>query len=149
MIECHDAMTVLKLNRRKLKELALMRIRDAEVLLKGKRYGGAYYLCGYAVECALKACIAKQTHRYDFPDKRTVKDSYVHNLTELIKLAGLEGKLDNEGREDIWFELSWAIVKDWSERSRYQKHNKKEAQALYEAVSDINHGVLKWISQNW
>ena len=30
----------------------------------------AYYLCGYAVDGRLKACIAKQTRRYDFPDKK-------------------------------------------------------------------------------
>ena len=149
LIECPDAMTVLKLNRSKLKELALMRLRDAEVLLKGKRYGGAYYLCGYAVECALKAGIAKKTNRYDFPDKDAVNDNYTHSLTKLIKVAGLQGKLDDECHKDKLFDQNWTIVKDWSEHSRYHKHNQQEVQALYEAVSDINHGVIQWISQNW
>jgi len=35
-------------------------------------FDGAYYLAGYAVECAIKACIAKGTRRYEFPDKRKV-----------------------------------------------------------------------------
>jgi hypothetical protein len=46
---------------------------------------GAYYLAGYAVECALKACIAKETKRYEFPDKKRVDSSYSHNLDLLVK----------------------------------------------------------------
>jgi len=44
-----------------------MRLKDAEVLLQKGRNEAAYYLAGYAVECALKACIAKQTKRHEFP----------------------------------------------------------------------------------
>ena len=68
------------MNRKELQTLAKIRIKEAEVLLNNnlnnKRYDGAYYLCGYGVECALKACIAKNTKRYEFPDKQTVLDSY-------------------------------------------------------------------------
>jgi HEPN domain-containing protein len=66
-----------------------MRIADARVLLRAGRHQGAYYLSGYAVECGLKACIAKQVRRYDFPDRKTVADSYTHNLDQLLKVAGL------------------------------------------------------------
>jgi hypothetical protein len=38
-------------------------LQDAEALLQGGRYDAAYYLAGYAVECAIKACIANQTRR--------------------------------------------------------------------------------------
>jgi HEPN domain-containing protein len=38
-----------------LKAISRARLRDAKVLLKGKRLDGAAYLCGYAVELALKA----------------------------------------------------------------------------------------------
>ena len=44
---------------------------------------GAYYLAGYAIECALKACIAKATRRYDFPDRKKVDASHTHDLREL------------------------------------------------------------------
>ena len=57
------------------------------MLLKAGHFSGAYYLAGYSVECALKACIAKQTARYDFPDKSKANDSFVHDLK---KLAGVE-----------------------------------------------------------
>jgi HEPN domain-containing protein len=55
--------------RKDLQALANARLRDAEILLKNRRFDGAYYLAGYAVECAIKACVAKKTQRYDFPDK--------------------------------------------------------------------------------
>ncbi len=47
------------MNRSDLQNLATIRLRDAEVLLDNGRYDGAYYLLGYVIECALKACIAK------------------------------------------------------------------------------------------
>ncbi len=59
-------------------------------MLKLGLFDGAYYLADYAVECALKACIAKGTQRGDFPDKKTVDSSYTHNLNDLIKVARLE-----------------------------------------------------------
>jgi hypothetical protein len=44
-------------DRSQLRQLAADRILDAEHLLSGGRFSGAYYLAGYSVECALKACI--------------------------------------------------------------------------------------------
>ncbi len=57
------------MNRSSLQNLANERIKDAEALLMAGRWSGAYYLAGYAVECALKACFAKKTREYDFPQK--------------------------------------------------------------------------------
>ncbi len=49
------------MNRSDFQRLTRLRLDEAKVLLANERYQGAYYLIGYAVECALKACIAKQT----------------------------------------------------------------------------------------
>jgi hypothetical protein len=57
------------MNRRDLQTLAKIRLKEAQALARLRLYDGAYYLAGYAVECALKACIARRTSRYDFPDK--------------------------------------------------------------------------------
>lgn len=66
------------MNRRTFQQLSATRLADARALLAARRYA-AYYLAGYAVECALKACIAKQTRRYDFPpDPRSVSRIYTH-----------------------------------------------------------------------
>jgi hypothetical protein len=48
------------MNRRDLQTLADLRVTDGEKLVDAGRFSAAYYLLGYAVECALKACIAKQ-----------------------------------------------------------------------------------------
>jgi hypothetical protein len=48
-------------NRAEFQKLADLRAREAGVLLAAKCYDGAYYLAGYAVECALKECIARKT----------------------------------------------------------------------------------------
>ena len=137
------------MNRDDLIELARIRLKEAQTLLKNRNYDGAYYLCGYVVECGLKACIAKQTKQYDFPDKNTVNQSYTHSLNTLVRIAGLERALDKEMKRDPKFGLNWAVVKDWSEESRYEKHAKKEARDLWTAIVNKKAGVLKWIEHNW
>lgn len=47
--------------RKDFQDLAMVRVREAEMLLAAGLFDGAYYLAGLAVECALKACIAKAT----------------------------------------------------------------------------------------
>lgn len=137
------------MNKDDFKDLAQIRLREANALLKNGRYEGAYYLCGYAIECGLKACIAKKTKRYDFPDKKTVIDSYKHDLSNLVGTAGLELKLDKEIEKNAKFEVNWGIVKDWSVVSRYEKHNEKEARDLFSAVSNKKDGVFQWIKKYW
>ena len=78
------------MNRRDLQNIALTRLKEVEVLLENRQYSGAYYLSGYVIECALKACIAKQTRKFDFPDKKTAIESYTHDLEKLVKVAKLD-----------------------------------------------------------
>ena len=92
------------MNRKDFQMIATKRHQEAKALLKTRNYSGAYYLCGYIVECALKACIAKQTRRYDFPDKKTAVDSYTHNMLQLVRLAYLEKDLDAQKKSDQVFE---------------------------------------------
>lgn len=136
------------MNRQDLKGISRLRLREAKVLLQSKCYDGAYYLLGYSIECGLKACIAKLTKRHDFPDKRTVNSSYTHNLSELLKVAGLERALASAAAQDPDIELNWTIVKDWSEDSRYRVVTPNEAKDLYQAVVG-RQGILKWLRQHW
>ena len=136
------------MNRRDLQNLALTRLKEVEVLLNHRQYSGAYYLSGYVIECALKACIAKQTKKFEFPDKKTVMDSYTHDLEKLVKVAKLDTQLKSL-LNDPDFSLRWSTVKDWSEDSRYQTHNRQEARDIYSAITDPNHGVLQWLQQHW
>ena len=137
------------LKRTQLIHLARIRIKEARVLFDNQCYDGAYYIGGYAVECGLKACIARLTQRHDFPDKKNVEASHVHDLVQLINVAKLKAALDAEKTTDGQFSLNWTVVKDWSERTRYQKNNKRAAQDLLDAIDEPVHGVLQWISRNW
>ena len=72
------------MNRTDFQRLADMRIDEAKILLDQGKWAGAYYLAGYAVECALKACIAKLTSAEDFPDKEFAAKCFTHNLDKLV-----------------------------------------------------------------
>ena len=112
-------------------------------------FDGAYYLGGYAVECALKACIAKETKRYEFPDKKRVDSSYTHSLRELVKVAGLEEERLDRANNDPDFQRHWEVVREWTEQSRYQKHLPESARILLLRASDRHHGVISWIKLHW
>lgn len=135
--------------RKDLQTLSRIRVREAKALLSAGLNDGAYYLAGYAVECALKACIAKETQRYEFPDKRKVDASYTHDLKELVRLAKLEDSLRQRTKADLWFSDNWNLVRGWSELSRYERYPQETAEKLFKAVTDRTHGVIAWIKLHW
>jgi hypothetical protein len=122
-----------------------MRLEEAGILLKAKKYSGAYYLAGYSVEFGFKACIAKKTRRHGYPDKDFALKCYTHDLEKLLDLAGLKTAL----LADASLQLCWAVVKDWSEQTRFERKNRAEAQGLYDAIAEPAHGVLPWIKTHW
>jgi hypothetical protein len=137
------------MNRADFQKLAELRIREAKVLLEGKHYEGAYYLAGYAVECALKACIAKKTKEHDFPPKSASK-YYTHILEDLVKDADLSALLKDKVNSDGEFRSSWAVVRDWTADARYDLGiDEKRAGNLYEAITNKKHGVLTWLRKFW
>jgi HEPN domain-containing protein len=137
------------MNRADFKKLVELRVKEAKILLDNKCYEGAFYLAGYAVECALKACIAKKTKRFEFPPKDSNK-LYVHKLGALVDLAGLQSALDAEKRSVKAFRDNWAVVKDWKEDARYEtKITKNQAEDLYAAITDDPNGVLSWLKNYW
>jgi len=137
------------MNRTDLQKLADIRIREAKTLFHAGEYSGSYYLAGYAVECALKAWIAKRVQRYDFPDKNLTQDSYVHDLGKLVKLADRSSELVKAMRDNPRLTTIWDVVKAWTEQSRYSVCGKEEAEAIIDAITRRNDGVLPWIKQRW
>jgi len=135
-------------NRREFQKLALERLADTQALLQAQRYTGGYYLAGYAVECALKVRIARQTKQHDFPPKAADKN-WIHSITGLLDRAGLAAKLSAEAAESQTFGKNWAIVKDWTEEVRYQSRRRREAEELLAAVTDSQDGVLRWLKKYW
>ena len=137
------------MNRADFQQLAEERIRDAEVLIASGRWSAAYYLAGYAVECGLKACIAKLTNQHDFPDKRRVNASYTHRVSDLIAAAELDVVWEADVSADQALDANWQIVREWTEEARYQQRTQAKAEGLYHAVEDNLNGVMKWIKIHW
>jgi HEPN domain-containing protein len=137
-------------NRRDFKRIADERLRDVRVLLAGRRYAAAYYLAGYAVECGLKACIARQIRQYEFPrTARFSRDVFTHDLKELVKHADLNGSLAEAVKSSEQFERNWETVAKWTEESRYQRTSREDAEALLGARTEEVDGVMTWIRQRW
>lgn len=144
-------MPIAYLNRSDLQQLTDDRVEDASILLDARRWSGAYYMVGYAVECALKACIAKQTAEHDFPDKVFVQKSFTHELSELMDLNGLklQLKLDTTPAANPALGINWQVAKAWNERARYEQKTEVQARELFEAVTHHANGVLPWIKIHW
>ena len=136
------------MNKTELENITAIRIKEAEILLMADCYQGAYYLAGYALECALKACIAKQVKEFDFPDKKLANDSYTHKLADLVITAGLKQKLAEQEKQNKEFKLNWSVVIEWSEESRYEcAIEKKKAHDLFNAITDNESGILPWLKK--
>ena len=137
------------LKRKDLQKLAALRLKEARILLEHRCWEGAYYLAGYAVECALKACLAKRTERHEFPDREFVNASYTHKPEELLRLAELRDSLREGARLTPALMTNWEIVREWSERSRYQRPTQSDAEELWSAVIDRKQGVFRWLKRHW
>jgi len=139
------------LNRPHLQMLAEERIRDSTALLTASQWSGAYYLAGYALECALKSCVLHHVEQSGiiFDDKRFSEKCWTHDLELLVKLANLDVSRGASIQADPELGKNWLIAKDWSELSRYRLSTQQQSQLLYNAINDRTHGVLRWIRQNW
>jgi HEPN domain-containing protein len=106
------------ISRNELRKIARSRLKDAENLYKNGRYDGAIYLCGYAVEAALKARICRTLKWDGFPSTRGEFQSYqsfrTHDLKVLLSLSGVEEKILTE------YPMEWKKVSIWSPEMRYQ-----------------------------
>lgn len=136
------------MTRKDFQRLTRLRLSDARSLLASGNGQGAYYLTGLAVECALKAAIARRTQRHDFPSKpNIVREIYDHDLNRLLKLAGLENILESMAESNAALKQNWVLIKDWTVESRYISSG-LDGQVLYRAATGQN-GVLSWLRQHW
>lgn len=136
------------MNRGDFQELAELHLQHARALLDAGLYSGAYYICGYVVECALKACICKDTSVFDFKPEE-VKKARSHEFDDLIALAKLTQGIRAERNADTHLDVNWKVVEDWSVESRYRRELPNRAQDLYVAISDPIHGVFACIKRHW
>ena len=122
------------LKKSELKKIAQARIKDGEVLLSSHRYDGAVYLCGYAVEIALKERICRTLGWPGYPSTGREFANYqsfrTHNLDVLLSLSGSEQKIKTN------FLAEWSVVAEWDPEMRYKpigSANKQEAELMIDS----------------
>ncbi|MFV9691345.1 MAG: HEPN domain-containing protein, partial [Desulfobacteria bacterium] len=88
------------LDKKEITKIAKARLKDAEVLHSSRRYEGAVYLCGYAVELSLKARICKTLRWSGYPSTnnefRDYRSFKTHDLDVLLHLSGIEQRIKTE-----------------------------------------------------
>ena len=118
--------------------------------LRGDLLQWAVYLGGYAVEAALKARICRLLGAENYPDSGKYKGVYaVHDLDQLLFLAGLQGK--PELQKAPLFE-SWTLAAPWKPDLRYSPPGtitRKQAAEILKTIRDPRNGVLRWIKSYW
>jgi hypothetical protein len=142
--------------RHTFQQISLVRLEDAKALLDKKQYDGCCYLAGYSIELALKAATCRLMERDDFftlAKAETVRAFKIHNLRELIILAGLWQKYEDLSVHEPLIYDNWRIIVDgikWSEQLRYQIGlTQKDATEMVEAIDHPTNGILKWIKNYW
>ena len=141
---------VIDMDKAALEQLAELRLQDAKALLEAKRWDGAYYLLGYCIECALKACFAKQFRQHEVPEKGLVNSFYTHDVEQLLTTSGLKSAKEHREQTEANFKFNWSLVTEWKETRRYEVGvTEKDAQDLFNAVTDANSGILPWLKTQW
>ena len=121
-----------------LDRIAEARLEDAKTLLKAGRFDGASYLCGYAIEVALKSRICRTLNWPEFPNTNSEFQLYktfqTHQLEVLLRLSGQEPRIRQEH-----FRL-WNAVIVWTVESRYSiigKVLKGDAEDMLRAAEQL------------
>lgn len=148
-------------SRSTLQKLTHQRLADAAILLTANQPDTAFYLAGYAIECALKAAVCRTLDQDDFyqPDRTNKGSRYVqdrvfrefktHNYSDLLVLSGLSAKFERARTEDSQLEIAWTRVRsmNWSEQVRY-RIDFLSVLAVSEFVESVN-TIILWISKYW
>ena len=119
-----------------LRNISEVRLEDAKVLWSSGRFDGAVYLCGYAVEMALKARIWG-TLRWDgYPSTSSEFLEYqtfrTHDLDVLLHLSGVEGDILTHAFSE------WSTVAVWDPEIRYNpigRVTETAAQSMVESTA--------------
>jgi hypothetical protein len=131
--------------------LAMRHLEGAKILLDQRAFHAAYYLAGYAVECGLKACVARrQIKRGILPDRKFSEAVYTHNLEQLVALGDLKTERQTWIAAKPPFGARWAVVARWNEQFRYEMQvSEQDAEDLYQAIGAPRLGVMTWLKKYW
>jgi hypothetical protein len=111
------------ITRADLRKTAREYLTAAVILRDNGKSDVSVYLCGYAVEIALKDRICRTLRWPGFPDTKKESEGLssfrVHNLEILLRLSGAEGKIKPALNGD------WSTVTQWNPEERYRPRGTK------------------------
>jgi hypothetical protein len=125
------------------------RLEDSLALHQQKRWTGAIYLGGYAVECSLKSLICHEAGKNNFKDtkifQKGLQAASLHNLTNLLNSLPVIQRaiqLDRTGT----YKQAWNLVSSvWrNDELRYSDKNGNEesSKKFIEAVQTLHRFLL-------
>ncbi len=113
------------------KSLCIERLEEAQALLDAHKLGGSEYLCGYAVELAVKYQICVTLGWESYPPKNSMAKDGIEsfNYIESFKSHILETLLLMSGKYKAVYENgdigpAWNFVKGWQSEMRYELSGK-------------------------
>jgi hypothetical protein len=134
-----------------LKDLAKLRLEEAEYLYRKQLHNGSVYLCGYVVEFALKARICKVLKLQEYPDKSEIGRFFrTHDFEVLKLLAGLQNEITISKNTPLF--NNWSIATRWKPEQRYMPvgtFGAQQAAIIISSIKDSPNGVLTWLSKRW
>ncbi len=127
-------------------ELAELRLREAEALLKAGFPAGTVYLAGYAVECYLKAAVCTSLH-WDY----LLGSFRVHDLDSLLRYSGFDRELRSNAEVfENFAKISGIWTMTGNDSVRYRRPNVfgiGSAGRFLEYISDPKIGVATWLQR--
>ena len=151
-----------------IKNLARLRLSEAEILCKAEMYDGAFYLAGYSIELMLKAKVCEHwgidnlfDEQCDIAKIGDIKKAVqIHDIRLLLIFTGLRTKLQADienGNEELMEVSSYLIAGSgknenclWSEQIRYQPMGSQKPKDVTRFIALLKgeRGLLKWIEQS-
>ena len=114
-------------------EAARLRFADADVLFNCRRFSGAVYLAGYAIECHLKYAYCELKSQTYLPGHLET-----HRWEKLKHAAGLDPAFAAQEHRKMKA-LFDALVETWSENLRYNTKSlpEREGTRLYNEMREL------------
>ena len=131
------------------------RLKDAQALHQQKRWSGAMYLGGYAIEFSLKSLICYEERKNNFKDTQIFKNNRLkaaelHNLARLLDcVPSIKSAIERANKTDRTngYLAAWNMVSSvWpNDELRYsdQSGNEKESQRFIESVERLHRFLLE------
>jgi hypothetical protein len=131
------------LTRAELRKTAKEYLAAAIILRDNRKYDVSVYLCGYAVEIALKDRTCRTLRWASFPDTpnefKGLNSFKTHNLEILLHLSGAEHRIKPALNGD------WSVVTKWDPEQRYNPRGTKtqaDADDMITSTENVLQAIL-------